>query len=328
MRVSLLLLALADTDLTALGPSAEAGAVPQAPARLSVLLLDPGAAALQCALAAGTSGTLLNLVATRPSDDEHAEYQVESMSRTVISSDAPQLTAFATTQPLSPLPTPARLAASGHAVAVDDDGPAAVPRRRLQSSLPLSLRADEPAMWAVLFTLALLAAITLQLATSPLLWFGRSAASKYEDEGLVTGEGGEGGAYVATAQGAILFLQIGLLIQLGEPTGTGAAAGCGASAWFAHLGGAALLAALLTKLVHLARVGDSQARVRLGDRRLLVAVGVNASAVFLLLLLRSTIPSQVKIWPLQDIAITNIVWCIAYTREFEGGVVYCPIIVQ
>jgi len=29
-------------------------------------------------------------------------------------------------------------------------------------------------------------------------------------------------------------------------------------------------------------------------------------------------------WPLQDIVLTNIVWCIAYTREVERGVVYCP----
>jgi len=32
--------------------------------------------------------------------------------------------------------------------------------------------------------------------------------------------------------------------------------------------------------------------------------------------------------PLHDIVITNIVWCIGYKREFGGGVVYCPIIVQ
>jgi len=33
-------------------------------------------------------------------------------------------------------------------------------------------------------------------------------------------------------------------------------------------------------------------------------------------------------WPLHDIVITNIVWCIAYKREVGRGVVYCPIIVQ
>jgi len=34
-------------------------------------------------------------------------------------------------------------------------------------------------------------------------------------------------------------------------------------------------------------------------------------------------------WPSHDIVITNIVWCIAYKREFGGGgVVYCPIIVH
>jgi len=29
-----------------------------------------------------------------------------------------------------------------------------------------------------------------------------------------------------------------------------------------------------------------------------------------------------------DIVITNIVWCMAYQREVEGGVVYCPTAVQ
>ena len=33
-------------------------------------------------------------------------------------------------------------------------------------------------------------------------------------------------------------------------------------------------------------------------------------------------------WPLQDIVINNIVWCMACTREVRGGVVYCPIAVQ
>jgi len=32
--------------------------------------------------------------------------------------------------------------------------------------------------------------------------------------------------------------------------------------------------------------------------------------------------------PLHDIVITNIVWCIAYTREVGRGVSYCSIIVQ
>ena len=27
-------------------------------------------------------------------------------------------------------------------------------------------------------------------------------------------------------------------------------------------------------------------------------------------------------WPLHDIVITNIAWCMAYTREVGGGVVY------
>jgi len=33
-------------------------------------------------------------------------------------------------------------------------------------------------------------------------------------------------------------------------------------------------------------------------------------------------------WPLHDIGNLNIVWCIAYTREVERGVLYCPITVQ
>jgi len=33
-------------------------------------------------------------------------------------------------------------------------------------------------------------------------------------------------------------------------------------------------------------------------------------------------------WPLHDIVITNIVWCVAYKREIEGGVVCCPLAVQ
>jgi len=33
-------------------------------------------------------------------------------------------------------------------------------------------------------------------------------------------------------------------------------------------------------------------------------------------------------WPLHDIVITNIVWCIAYKRAVGRGVLYCPIIVQ
>jgi len=33
-------------------------------------------------------------------------------------------------------------------------------------------------------------------------------------------------------------------------------------------------------------------------------------------------------WPLHDIVVTNIVWCIAYTREVGRGVVYCGIDVQ
>jgi len=37
---------------------------------------------------------------------------------------------------------------------------------------------------------------------------------------------------------------------------------------------------------------------------------------------------RVHPWPLHDIVITNIVWCIADKREVGRGVVYCPIIVQ
>jgi len=33
-------------------------------------------------------------------------------------------------------------------------------------------------------------------------------------------------------------------------------------------------------------------------------------------------------WPLHDIVITNIVWCIADKREVGRGVIYCAIIVQ
>jgi len=36
----------------------------------------------------------------------------------------------------------------------------------------------------------------------------------------------------------------------------------------------------------------------------------------------------VRIWPLHDIVIANIVWCITYKRESGEEVVYCPIIVQ
>jgi len=37
---------------------------------------------------------------------------------------------------------------------------------------------------------------------------------------------------------------------------------------------------------------------------------------------------RVEYWPLHDIVLTNIVWCIAYKREVGSGVVYYPIIVQ
>jgi len=33
-------------------------------------------------------------------------------------------------------------------------------------------------------------------------------------------------------------------------------------------------------------------------------------------------------WLLHHIVITNIVWCMAYKREVDGGVVYRPILVQ
>ena len=33
-------------------------------------------------------------------------------------------------------------------------------------------------------------------------------------------------------------------------------------------------------------------------------------------------------WPLQDIAIANIVWCMAYKRGVGGGGVYCAMGVQ
>jgi len=36
----------------------------------------------------------------------------------------------------------------------------------------------------------------------------------------------------------------------------------------------------------------------------------------------------VATWPSHDIVMTNIIWCIAYPREVERGVVYCPIVVQ
>jgi len=42
----------------------------------------------------------------------------------------------------------------------------------------------------------------------------------------------------------------------------------------------------------------------------------------------STPGEYISDWPLHDIVITNIVWCIAYKREVGGGVVYCPIVVQ
>jgi len=65
-------------------------------------------------------------------------------------------------------------------------------------------------------------------------------------------------------------------------------------------------------------------------------VGVNLSSFTLALTLhkwrqrlaRSLCCLGAVLWPLHDIVTTNIVWCIAYTREFEGGVVYCPNIVQ
>jgi len=33
-------------------------------------------------------------------------------------------------------------------------------------------------------------------------------------------------------------------------------------------------------------------------------------------------------WPLHHIGITDIIWCIAYIPEVDGGVVYCPIVFQ
>jgi len=33
------------------------------------------------------------------------------------------------------------------------------------------------------------------------------------------------------------------------------------------------------------------------------------------------------VWPLHDIAMINIGWCMAYQRGFGGGVVYCAIVV-
>ena len=35
---------------------------------------------------------------------------------------------------------------------------------------------------------------------------------------------------------------------------------------------------------------------------------------------------RAQVWHLQDIVITNIVWCIAYKREVGRGVLYCVII--
>jgi len=35
-----------------------------------------------------------------------------------------------------------------------------------------------------------------------------------------------------------------------------------------------------------------------------------------------------SIWPLHDIAMTTIVWCMAHTKSGSGGVVYCAIVVQ
>jgi hypothetical protein len=284
-----------------LGCAAARGAAgPQstAPTRLIVLLLEPGAAPLQCTPPAGSNATLLSLVARHSGGpargaEQPAEYEVESMKRTVISGDAAQLTALATMQ-ASAVAMPAHADGSARAsaapvggaaeVALDSSGEAwededffspsgggASSSRRLQdapAAMPLSLREEEPAMWAVLMAMAVLTAIGAQLVTAPVLWFGRSASAKYEDEGLVTGEGGEGGAYVATAQLSICLLQLAMLIQLVEPAGGAAAAGCAASSWLGHVGGAAIMGALLAKLLHLARVGDaSELRVRLSDGR-------------------------------------------------------------
>jgi len=52
--------------------------------------------------------------------------------------------------------------------------------------------------------------------------------------------------------------------------------------------------------------------------------GYNAQGVNL----KSDTPGGSDVWPLQDIVITNLVWCIAYKREVGGGVLYCPINVQ
>jgi len=41
-----------------------------------------------------------------------------------------------------------------------------------------------------------------------------------------------------------------------------------------------------------------------------------------------TVATSLISWPLHDIVIANIVWCMAYTREVGGGVLYCPIAVQ
>jgi len=35
-----------------------------------------------------------------------------------------------------------------------------------------------------------------------------------------------------------------------------------------------------------------------------------------------------RVWPLHDIAITNIVWCTIYKRGVGGGGVYCAMVVQ
>jgi len=37
---------------------------------------------------------------------------------------------------------------------------------------------------------------------------------------------------------------------------------------------------------------------------------------------------RATVWPLHDIVITNIVWCIAYNRGVGRGVLYCVIIVR
>jgi len=38
--------------------------------------------------------------------------------------------------------------------------------------------------------------------------------------------------------------------------------------------------------------------------------------------------AYVEIWPLHDIAIANIVWCIAYKRGVRTGGVYCAVVGQ